>query len=180
VAISLEKPDALTNVLDLLKPRGRVFCCSELSAPWAMSMPADGYVRFHVIERGGAWLIVEGARQATPLASGDLVIVPRGHGHILADSPKTKPVPISRLLKGELDSVILLQHGGGGAQTLMTCCSFHFEGGGHNPLLAEENLSVGETALRVGYESEAAFSKAFKRHFGQSPLDYRRSQVQTD
>jgi AraC-like DNA-binding protein len=28
---------------------------------------------------------------------------------------------------------------------------------------------VGETALRVGYESEAAFSKAFKQHFGQSP-----------
>jgi len=316
VAISLEKSDALTNVLDMLKPRGRVFCCSELSAPWAMSMPADGYVRFHVIERGGAWLIVEGARQATPLASGDLVIVPRGHGHILADSPKTKPIPISRLLKGQLDSVILLQHGGGGAQTLMTCCSFHFEGGGHNPLLAvlpplihipsgrdqlaewleptlkmlayearrprpgsemlvarlidiilvqavrvwveeqphdqggwlgalrdpqigaaiglihrepqrnwsvselarevamsrsifaskfsslvgeppltyltnwrlwqasrllaEGNISVGETALRVGYESEAAFSKAFKRHFGQSPLAYRRSQVQTD
>jgi AraC-like DNA-binding protein len=47
-------------------------------------------------------------------------------------------------------------------------------------LLAEGNLSVGETALRVGYESEAAFSKAFKRHFGQSPLAYRRGQVQTD
>src|SRR5262250_2250654 len=37
-------------------------------------------------------------------------------------------------------------------------------------LLAEGNLSVGETALRVGYESEAAFSKAFKRHFGQSTI----------
>jgi AraC-like DNA-binding protein len=45
-------------------------------------------------------------------------------------------------------------------------------------LLAEENLSVGETALRVGYESEAAFSKAFKRHFGQPPLAYRREQVE--
>ncbi|HEV2666701.1 MAG TPA: helix-turn-helix transcriptional regulator [Blastocatellia bacterium] len=47
-------------------------------------------------------------------------------------------------------------------------------------LLAEENLSVGETALRVGYESEAAFSKAFKRHSGQSPLAYRHGRVQTD
>src|SRR4030095_4856473 len=47
-------------------------------------------------------------------------------------------------------------------------------------LLAEGHLSVGETALRVGYESEAAFSKAFKRQFGQSPLAYRREQVQTD
>src|SRR5262249_709978 len=43
-------------------------------------------------------------------------------------------------------------------------------------LIVEGNLSVGETAQRVGYESEAAFSKAFKRHFGQSPLAYRRGQ----
>jgi AraC-like DNA-binding protein len=44
-------------------------------------------------------------------------------------------------------------------------------------LLAEENLSVGETVLRIGYESEAAFSKAFKRHFGQPPFTYRREHV---
>ena len=316
VVVSLEKPDALTDVLDMLKPRGRVFCCSEMSAPWAMSLPADGYVRFHVIERGGAWLRMEGARQVTPLASGDLVIVLHGKGHILADSPKTKPVPINRLIKGKSDSVILLQHGGGGALTMMTCCSFQFVNSDYNPLLAvlpplihipsgrerldewleptlkmlayearrprpgsetlvarlidiilvqavrmwveeqqhdqggwlgalrdpqigaaiglihrepqrnwsvsalarevamsrsifaakfsslvgeppltyltnwrlwqasrllaEGSLSVGETALRVGYESEAAFSKAFKRHFGQSPLAYRRGQVQPD
>jgi len=47
-------------------------------------------------------------------------------------------------------------------------------------LLAEGNLSVGETALRVGYDSEAAFSRAFKRHFGHSPLTHRRGHVQTD
>jgi len=316
VVVSLEKPDALMDVLDMLKPRGGVYCCSEMSAPWALSLPSDGYARFHVIERGGAWLRLEGAKQVTPLASGDLVIVPHGNGHVLSDSPKTKPVPINRLVKGKADSPILLQHGGGGAQTLMTCGSFQIVNGDYNPLLAvlpplihiptgrehlnewleptlnilayearhtrpgsetlvarlmdiilvqavrvwleeqphdrggwlgalrdpqigaaiglihrepqrdwsvsslarevamsrsifsakfsslvgeppltyltnwrlwqasrllaEGNLSVGETALRVGYESEAAFSKAFKRHFGQSPLAYRRSQVQTD
>src|SRR5262249_26690054 len=47
-------------------------------------------------------------------------------------------------------------------------------------LLAERNLSVSETALRVGYDSEAAFSRAFKRHFGHSPLTHRRGHVQTD
>src|SRR5262245_26443665 len=316
VVASLEKPDALTDVLDMLKPRGRVFCCSELTAPWAMSLPADGWVRFHVIERGGAWLIMEDARLVTPLASGDLVILPHGNGHVLADSPKTKPVPIDRLIKGYADSVILLQHGGGGAQTLMTCCSFQFVNGDYNPLLAvlpplihipsgreqlnewleptlkmlayearhprpgsetliarlidiilvqavrlwvedqppsqggwlgalrapqvgvalglihrepqrdwsvsslaqevsmsrsifaakfnslvgvppltyltrwrlwqasqllaDGHLSVTETALRVGYESEAAFSRAFKRYFGHPPVDYRLGRVQAD
>src|SRR6266508_2861949 len=81
VVVSLEKPDALMDVLDMLKPRGRIYCCSEMSAPWAMSLPVDGYARFHVIERGGAWLRVDGVKQVTPLASGDLVIVPHGKGH---------------------------------------------------------------------------------------------------
>jgi AraC-like DNA-binding protein len=316
VVASLEKPDALTDILDMLKPRGRVYCCSEMSAPWAMSLPADGYAHFHVIERGGAWLRLEGAKQLTPLASGDLVLMPHGNGHVLADSPKTKPVPINRLVEGKADSAILLQHGGGGAQTLMICGSFQIVNSDHNPLLAvlpplihipggreqldgwleptlkmlayearhlrpgsetmvgrlidiillqavrvwieeqpqdrggwlgalrdphigaalglihrepqrkwsvsalarevamsrsifaakftslvgepplthltgwrlwqasrllaEENLPVGEVALRVGYESEPAFSKAFKRHFGQSPLAYRQAQVKAD
>src|SRR6266511_2068684 len=267
VVVSLEKPDALMDVLDMLKPRGRIYCCSEMSAPLAMSLPVDGYARFHVIERGGAWLRVDGVKQVTPLASGDLVIVPHGNGHILADSPKTKPVPIIRLVKGITDSAVLLRHGGRGAKTLMICGSFQIVNSDFNPLLAllpplihipsaheqlggwlgalrdpqigaaiglihrdpqrswsvsalarevamsrsifaakfsslvgeppltyltrwrlwqasrllaEGNLSVGETALRVGYESEAAFSKAFKRHFGQSPLAYHRGQVQTD
>src|SRR5262245_32649796 len=132
---SLERPDPLTDVLDMLKPRGRVFCCSEVSAPWAMSIPGDGNVRFHVIERGGAWLKMDGVRQGTPLASGDLVIVPHGKGHVLADGPNTKPVPIDRLIKGKTDSNILLQHGGRGAHTLMTCCTFQFVSGDYNPLL---------------------------------------------
>jgi Cupin/Domain of unknown function (DUF3291) len=109
----LENHDALTDVLNMLKPRGRVFCCSEMSAPWAMSLSASGYAHFHVIERGGAWLRVEGAKQVTTLVSGDLVIVPHGNGHVLADSPKTKPVPINRLIRGKADSSCLIRHGEG-------------------------------------------------------------------
>jgi AraC-like DNA-binding protein len=40
-------------------------------------------------------------------------------------------------------------------------------------LLQSDSLSVSEVAGRVGYESAAAFSKAFKRRFGQAPGAYR-------
>ncbi len=308
----LEKTDVLTNVLRTLRLRGRIFCCSELSTPWAMSLPESGYAHFHVIERGGAWLRLTGEKQARPLASGDLIIIPHGRGHVLSDSPQTKPVPLRRLIKGNAASCHLMQHGGGGAQTLMTCGSFIFENAGQNPLIAvlppllhihgsrgrsaewleqtlrmlaeearhprpgsetlvaclidiifvqavrvwveeqanaqggwlgalrdpqigmalellhrepqrawnvqalanevamsrspfaakftalvgepplayltrwrmqlaaelllRERLNVSEVAGRIGYESEAAFSKAFKRHYGQSPLAFRRQQ----
>ena len=41
-------------------------------------------------------------------------------------------------------------------------------------LLRNEQLTVSGIAERVGYESEAAFSKAFRRPFGTSPGVYRR------
>ena len=42
-------------------------------------------------------------------------------------------------------------------------------------MLADENLSIDRIAGSVGYESTAAFSKAFKRTIGRNPGEYRRS-----
>jgi AraC-like DNA-binding protein len=44
-------------------------------------------------------------------------------------------------------------------------------------LLRDEEATVGELALRLGYQSEAAFSRAFKRVHGTSPGAVRRSAV---
>jgi AraC-like DNA-binding protein len=40
-------------------------------------------------------------------------------------------------------------------------------------LLSNERLTVSETAERIGYVSDAAFSRAFRRRFGESPGQYR-------
>lgn len=42
-------------------------------------------------------------------------------------------------------------------------------------LLRQGKLSIGEISARVGYESEAAFNKAFKRLMGTTPAKYRHS-----
>ena len=39
---------------------------------------------------------------------------------------------------------------------------------------------VADIAAEVGYESEAAFNRAFKRHFGTPPARYRREHRSTD
>ncbi|WP_308465695.1 AraC family transcriptional regulator [Rathayibacter soli] len=41
-------------------------------------------------------------------------------------------------------------------------------------LLSRDHVSVAEAALRLGYGSEAAFSRAFRRHSGASPAAWRR------
>jgi AraC-like DNA-binding protein len=43
-------------------------------------------------------------------------------------------------------------------------------------LLSDERLNVGEVAARLGYESEASFSRAFKRAIGVPPVSLRRQQ----
>ena len=40
-------------------------------------------------------------------------------------------------------------------------------------LLADESLSINQIAANVGYTDTFTFSKAFKRHFGKSPSEYR-------
>ncbi len=44
-------------------------------------------------------------------------------------------------------------------------------------MLEAKQLSIGQIAEAVGYESDVAFSRAFKRHVGLSPIDYRRANV---
>ena len=39
--------------------------------------------------------------------------------------------------------------------------------------LREDRAGLGELASRLGYQSEAAFSRAFKRHYGQAPTTWR-------
>ena len=41
-------------------------------------------------------------------------------------------------------------------------------------LLADESISVNRIAASVGYNDTFTFSKAFKRHFGCAPSDYRK------
>ena len=44
-------------------------------------------------------------------------------------------------------------------------------------LLRESNRNVATIALDVGYDSEAAFSRAFKRMVGTPPASWRRAQA---
>jgi AraC-like DNA-binding protein len=46
-------------------------------------------------------------------------------------------------------------------------------------LLVSEALTVGEAAARVGYETDAAFTRVFKRQFGTPPARYRRLRAET-
>ena len=126
--------DVLTSVLNALQFKGKVFCYSKFTAPWAIRMQRKKYAHFHVFERGQGWVELEDSGAETLAASGDLVILPRGGAHILKDSRETKPVDVDRLLECRDDHI--LRYGGDGSETTTVCGAFSFENQFGNPILS--------------------------------------------
>lgn len=137
--------DALMSVLDALRVRGHVYCRTEMGAPWGISFPRASTAHFHVIERGPCWLRINGARHAVSLATGDLVLLPRGSGHALSDTPRASTVGIGELVNPRAnqaahhpyDGRALIRGGGKGAQTRFVCGQFSFEDALQHPLFAQ-------------------------------------------
>jgi AraC-like DNA-binding protein len=122
--------------MDAVRLRSRVFCRSELKAPWGMALKRSDYAHFHVIERGGAWLRIEG-EEPVALAGGDLVVVPHGAGHTLTDSIHSKARPLAEMAgrRASEGGCVVMRGGGEGAETQLVCGSFRFERREAHPLV---------------------------------------------
>jgi len=128
--------DVLTDVLSSLRISGRLYCRTELSAPWGMLLPPSDLAHFHVIERGSCCLKLTESEEQVSLTAGDLVVIPHGRGHQLADRPETPAVPLGHLVPSHAPGISpLVRHGGGGAATMMICGGFQFERRESLPLL---------------------------------------------
>ncbi|MDI6101828.1 AraC family transcriptional regulator [Actinoplanes sp. NEAU-A12] len=84
--------DVLSDVLAVMRT-GRVRSAQVAwHAPWAQEFaPVPGSAGFHVVLRGSCRLLQDGA-EPLALGAGDIVFRPHGGGHVLADSPGTRPV----------------------------------------------------------------------------------------
>jgi hypothetical protein len=106
--------DVLTTVLNALQFKGKVFCYTKLSAPWALRLKPKDFAHFHFFESGQGWVVLEDTGAEIPVSSGDLVVMPHGGGHLLKDANKTKAVNVEELLPCR--DVLTLRHGGGGSR----------------------------------------------------------------
>lgn len=132
--------DALTDILRTVHLRGSVYCRSEMSAPWGIAVPTSEAAQFHVVRRGRCWLSIEESARVKPtlLESGDVVLVPQGHAHILVDEPSTVPESLAQLIAEQEPKVCgtPLRHGGGGDEVTLICGYFTFESSAVHPLLS--------------------------------------------
>ena len=132
VSIKTEADDALSDALASLGLRSRVFCWSELSATWALDAPAGNFAHFHLVTEGDAWLHLPSRSTPLRVRTGDLVVLPRGRGHVLSGSRQRPLQPTASLANITLRSgLILIRNDGDGPMTRVICGSFsarHQEG----------------------------------------------------
>ena len=120
----LDDPDALSMILRGLRLKAEVYLHGNFCGAWAVDTSGKKDVPFHLIGNGVAWLHMEG-RKPQRLTSGDLVVFPHDHHHIIAATEERPDTVNAEPDEGaEADPV-----------TNMICGFFHFESELHWPLL---------------------------------------------
>src|SRR6266508_4078849 len=132
--------DVLTDVLRTVHIQGTLYCRSKMSVPWGLRVTHRDTASFHVITGGQCCLDGEGVVTGLQLNSGELVILPHGHAHVMRNPPNTPATKIEDLddLVAKLapDKHGMLRYGRGAAATTLVCGGFQLAGRLTNPLLA--------------------------------------------
>jgi AraC-like DNA-binding protein len=127
--------DGLSQLLLRLTVNSTLYCLSAMTAPWGFKVAARSGPAFHLLTSGSAWLEVEGLAEPVRLAAGDLVILPRGEGHVMKDSRHSAVLWLDRILARSPAVNGRLSHGGGGERSELLCGGFVLEQLTAQPLL---------------------------------------------
>ena len=87
--------DVLGDVLETLRFRGSLFFSSELAAPWGISLSEMGIPRFHIVLSGECF-VGSGDREVVKAGGADIVMLPNGSSHWIADKPGRQLVSSAR------------------------------------------------------------------------------------
>lgn len=128
--------DVLTDVVDATRTSGVVFAHVRFGAPWGLACGAAPVAGFHVVASGSCLLVLESGQQLR-LGSGDVALVPHGHGHVLMDRTGSPVTPLSELMAGSsMGQPGSFRLGGDGAETVLVCGGYLFDARvGPHPLL---------------------------------------------
>ena len=125
--------DALSEVLRIIKLDSAIYFNAELSEPWRLTSPeartlapmlgqgAGHVIIYHLLCDGRAYVQLEDGERV-PLAPGDIVTFPHGHGHVLGNGHQAPAVDVGATLPDVLERGLELLHvGGGGAPSRFIC-----------------------------------------------------------
>lgn len=125
--------DALSAVLSLLRLKGCVYFVHDFCTPWGMQMDDGPFAQFHAVVRGQCRLTVAG--RDIRLSAGDVVMFPKGSGHVLDDGLGGNAVPGMNVVTAHASGQPMFQTGEEGARLL--CGHFELDRQVRHPVLDE-------------------------------------------
>lgn len=118
--------DLLSQMLELVRLQGELVFSADLNHPWALRFEPGSAYFFVVLE--GKLIAQVGSEPAVEAIAGDLIMLPRGVGHILGDGSDASAANASELMQEQFTTERLgLRHGGNGDQTKVIAGAFHFQ-----------------------------------------------------
>ncbi|MFD7324516.1 AraC family transcriptional regulator [Streptomyces sp. NPDC059875] len=106
------------------------------SGPWGVRFPPSEGAGFHVVVQGTAWLIPPGGEEPVELRPGDVVLLPHGTGHGLADRPDTPLADAVQAPDGSWPTPPD-RAPAGGDRTLLLCGAYQVSRARAHPLFTE-------------------------------------------
>jgi AraC-like DNA-binding protein len=127
--------DVLSVVLQDLRLSDGSYGRCDLTRPWGIAFPPQAQARFHCVVSGACWLRAP-KRGWMMLHAGDVVLLPHGTGHALADKARGRVKPLDEMPLEEVgDRTYEMRAGGTGSRTILVCCSVSFDQPAVHPLL---------------------------------------------
>jgi AraC-like DNA-binding protein len=124
--------DVLGDILETLRFRGSVFFRSDLAAPWGMSLSQTGIPRFHIVLSGECFVGSDG-HDAVKADGADIIMLPNGTSHWIADKPGRELVPSTRAGEAcELGNPLFQN---GKITNRLMCGLVHYDQGASHPIL---------------------------------------------
>ena len=77
--------EVLSDILRSMRVQGSVYFCDHLEAPWSMDFTDTKTASFHLVRRGGCWVMSGDLTER--LGPGDLAFIEPGRDHQLASHP---------------------------------------------------------------------------------------------
>ena len=125
--------DVLSDVVEMTRTGPPLSLRVEIRSPWALRSPESAGAAFHVVLQGACWLLLDGSPPLA-LGPGDIVLLPRGASHVVADDPRTPPVDVP-CLDGSTP-IETASLGGQGARSLLLSGGYRLDWSRPHPLLA--------------------------------------------
>lgn len=123
-------PDPLGEALHFFRLNGAFYCRSELTEPWALTMPVwQDCLCVHLVVSGVLRLSAPNG-ETLRLEAGDLAVVPHGRSHIIRGDGEATFAPVVTDLSHDYlsDRYAILRHGGDGAdRTVLICAVVRFD-----------------------------------------------------